>query len=70
MVGEMYFMFRMFRMYFESLTDIVNQLDIRLQKIKKEGLENFQKRYNTNTQYLREKLTKLGLNTFVKSKAN
>lgn len=57
-------------MYFESLTDIVNQLDIRLQKIKKEGLENFQKRYNTNTQYLREKLTKLGLNTFVKSKAN
>lgn len=55
---------------FTPATGIVNQLDIRLQKIKKEGLENFQKRYHNNTQYLRKKLAELGLKTFVKSKAN
>ena len=55
---------------FTAATGIVNQLDIRLQKIKKEGLENFQKRYHNNTQYLREKLAELGLKTFVKSKVN
>ena len=55
---------------FTPATGIVNQLDYRLQKIKDEGLENFQARYGNNTKYLRHQLSKLGFNTFAKNPAN
>lgn len=55
---------------FTPATGIVNQLDYRLQKIKDEGLENFQARYRNNTKYLRHQLSKLGFNTFAENPAN
>lgn len=55
---------------FTPATGIVNQLDYRLQKIKKEGLENFQARYKANTEYLRHQLSKIGFNTFAENPAN
>lgn len=55
---------------FTPATGIVNQLDYRLQKLRKEGLDNFQKRYKDNTEYLRNGLKKLGFTTFAKNPAN
>jgi len=49
---------------------LVNMLEKRLEKIRKEGLENYQKRYEKNTKYLRENLAKLGLYPFAKNSAN
>ena len=55
---------------FTPAVGIVNQLDKRLQKIKKEGLENFRNRYKQNTLYLREGLQKLGFNVLAETPTN
>ena len=55
---------------FTPAVGIVNQLDKRLQKIKKEGLENFRNRYKKNTQYLREGLQKLGFDVLAENPTN
>ena len=55
---------------FTPAVGIVNQLDKRLQKIKKEGLVNFRNRYKQNTLYLREGLQKLGFNVLAENPTN
>ena len=55
---------------FTPAVGIVNQLDKRLQKIKKEGLINFRNRYKQNTSYLREGMQKLGFNIFAQNPTN
>lgn len=55
---------------FTPAVSIVNQLDKRLEKIKKEGLDNFRIRYRKNTNYLRKGLLKLGFSTFAEVPAN
>ena len=49
---------------------ILKQLELRLKKIQEEGLENVRKRYEANTQYLRDGVKKLGLGFFTKHSAN
>lgn len=49
---------------------LVNQLEKRLDKIKKEGLETFRNRYKKNTLFLREGLAKLGFEVLAQSPAN
>ena len=49
---------------------LVNQLDKRLEKIKKEGLENYRLRYKKNTEFLRERLKKSGLKILAEHPAN
>ena len=49
---------------------LLRQLELRLKKIQDEGLENVRKRYENNTQYLREGVKKLGLGFFTKHQAN
>lgn len=55
---------------FTPATCIVEQLHMRLNKIKAEGLVNFQTRYRNNTSYLRKKLQELGFTTFAEQPAN
>jgi len=50
-----------------SLTD---QLDVRLNKIKTEGLENYRQRYYNLTGKIRDGLKNLGFSTFAKNPAN
>lgn len=45
---------------FTPAVSLVNMLEKRLEKIKKEGLESYRKRYQKNTEYLRKNLSKLG----------
>ena len=49
---------------------ILKQLELRLKKIQDEGLENVRKRYENNTQYLRDGVKKLGLDFFTEHSAN
>lgn len=49
---------------------ILKQLELRLKKIQTEGLENVRKRYENNTQYLRDGVKNLGLGFFTKHPAN
>ncbi len=49
---------------------ILKQLELRLQKIQNEGLENVRKRYEENTQYLREGIKNLGLGFFTEFPVN
>ena len=55
---------------FTPATGIVEQLDYRLQKIKEEGLDNFQQRYRKITDYLREGMKQQGFETFAQNPAN
>ncbi len=49
---------------------LLKQLELRLKKIQDEGLENLRKRYENNTQYLRDGVKKLGLTFFTEHMAN
>jgi len=49
---------------------ILKQLELRLKKIQDEGLENVRKRYEENTEYLRNGVKKLGLGFFTEHPAN
>lgn len=49
---------------------ILKQLELRLKKIQSEGLENVRKRYELNTEYLRNGVKKLGLTFFTQYQAN
>lgn len=49
---------------------LLKQLHARLNKIKKEGLDNVRARYKHNTQYLRDGIEKLGLTFYTKLQAN
>lgn len=49
---------------------ILKQLELRLKKIQEEGLDNVRKRYETNTQYLRDGVKRLGLGFFTEHSAN
>ncbi len=55
---------------FTPAVSLVNQLDKRLEKIRKEGLENFRARYRKNTDYLRAGLEKLGFKIIAENPAN
>lgn len=55
---------------FTPAVSLVNQLDKRLEKIKFEGLENFQKRYKNNTMFLRNGFKKLGFDIIAQNPAN
>ena len=55
---------------FTPAVSLVNQLDKRLEKIKKEGLENYRLRYKKNTEFLREGLKKSGLKILAEHPAN
>ena len=55
---------------FTPAVSLVNMLEKRLEKIKKEGLENYRKKYQKNTKYLRENLAKLGFHTLAKNPTN
>ena len=55
---------------FTPATSIVEQLDYRLQKIKEEGLDNYQHRYRCVTNYLRDGMKKLGFEIFAKNPVN
>ena len=55
---------------FTPAVGLVNQLDKRLEKIRKEGLENFRVRYKNNTEILRDGLNKLGFNILAENPAN
>lgn len=55
---------------FTPATGIVDQLDYRLQKIKEEGIENFQQRYKNLTEYLRNGMKHLGFEVFAKNPVN
>ena len=55
---------------FTPAVSLVNQLDKRLEKIKKEGLENYRLRYKKNTEFLREGLKNLGLKILAENPAN
>lgn len=49
---------------------ILKQLELRLKKIQDEGLENVRKRYEENTEYLRNGVKNLGLGFFTEHPAN
>ena len=55
---------------FTPAVSIVNQLEKRLEKIQKEGLDAYQKRYEELTLYLRENLQKLGFNILAQNPVN
>lgn len=55
---------------FTPAVSLVNMLEKRLEKLKKEGLENYRKRYQENTDYLRRELNKLGFIPLAKNKTN
>lgn len=55
---------------FTPAVSLVNMLEKRLEKIKKEGLENYRKRYLKNTDYLRSELEKLGFYSLAKYPTN
>ena len=55
---------------FTPAVSLVNQLEKRLEKIQKEGLENFRTRYKKNTEFLRKGLEALGFKILAKSPAN
>ena len=55
---------------FTPAVSLVNVLEKRLEKLKKEGLENYRKRYQENTDYLRSELNKLGFTPLAKNKTN
>lgn len=49
---------------------LINQLELRLEKIAKEGLDNLQKRYKENTHKIREGMKELGFNVHAKNPAS
>lgn len=55
---------------FTPAVSLVEQLELRLDKIKKEGLEQYRKRYRKNTKLIREGLKDLGFEVFASSPAN
>lgn len=55
---------------FTPAVSLVNMLEKRLEKIKKEGLENYRQRYQENTSYLRAELAKLGFKPLAKNLTN
>ena len=55
---------------FTPAVSLVNMLEKRLEKIKKEGLENYRKRYLENTEFLREQIAKLGFYPLAKNPTN
>lgn len=55
---------------FTPPVSLVNQLDQRLKKIKKEGLKNYRLRYQKNTKLIRDGLNKLGFSVFADCPAN
>ena len=55
---------------FTPPVSLVNQLHARLNKIKKEGLETYKKRYEKNTQLIRTGLKELGFDVFAENPAS
>ncbi len=55
---------------FTPPVSLLNQLDLRLDKIKTEGLENYRQRYSHITQLIRDGLKNLGFKVFAKQPAN
>lgn len=55
---------------FTPSISLLFQLEARLEKIRNEGLENIQKRYQVHTSFLRNGLREFGLNILAKNPAN
>lgn len=55
---------------FTPAVSLLNQLDLRLEKIKTEGLEQYRKRYSIITNLIRKGLINLGFNVLAKHPAN
>lgn len=55
---------------FTPAVSLVEQLSLRLKKIKTEGLQNYRKRYQKNTETIRTGLKALGFEVFAKNPAN
>ncbi|MCM1010463.1 MAG: alanine--glyoxylate aminotransferase family protein [Fusobacterium sp.] len=55
---------------FTPAVSLVEQLKLRLEKIKSEGLENYRKRYRNNTELIRTGLKNLGFEVFAQHPAN
>lgn len=55
---------------FTPAVSLLNQLELRLEKIKKEGLEHYRNRYCHITNLIREGLKDLGFNVLAKNPAN
>jgi len=55
---------------FTPAVSLVEQLKLRLEKIKAEGLENYRKRYRANTEIIRQGLKELGFEVFAENPAN
>lgn len=55
---------------FTPAVSLVEQLKLRLEKIKSEGLENYRKRYRQNTELIRSGLKELGFEVFAQYPAN
>jgi aspartate aminotransferase-like enzyme len=55
---------------FTPAVSLINQLELRLIKIQKEGLENLQNRYSSYTDQIRKGLESLGFKTFAEHPSN
>jgi len=55
---------------FTPAVSLVEQLKLRLEKIKSEGLEHYRKRYQENTELIRNGLQELGFDVFAENPAN
>lgn len=55
---------------FTPAVSLIEQLKIRLHKIRKAGLEKIRSDYREKTEIIRNELKKLGFNTFAKNPAN